>query len=191
MTFTYAPPSGTPVLVGWVEPATVIDAVDGDTVSVRYTNGISDVVRFDTLSHRAAPLDRAEWVRKLATLAVPADVAQPLIDYVNRLNQASVENSDAKGFAFRTYLGVDPDATGGGKYLRIVAAKNPELTESRSVHCFVEKTSGKVIKPAGWAGPAKSTGKDTRGQLLSQFTLMDPGPLLKAADVHGGYLYQK
>jgi hypothetical protein len=137
-------------------------------------------------------------IRSLAVLGVPADVAEPLLQYVAALNELDATRRAQERVGKEHYLGeryayygVDPDATSGGKYLRIVMGHSPEYSQ-RSVHSFVEKATGKVIKSGGWAGPAKSTAKATKGQLLSKYTLSDPASfekLLANLDPFGGYLY--
>lgn len=42
---------------------------------------------------------------------------------------------------------------GGRKYAKIVTVT--PSGETRSVHCFVNKENGDVLKAAGWKGPAK------------------------------------
>lgn len=39
----------------------------------------------------------------------------------------------------------------GRRYLRIVRADEGQ----RSAFCFIDRTNGDVLKPAGWKGPAK------------------------------------
>jgi len=70
------------------------------------------------------------------------------------LDRAQILTSDAEGPSFpencRTILVI---GKGGRKFVRIVQT---DPTGSRnSVHCFIEKTTGNVLKAAGWKGPAK------------------------------------
>ena len=44
-------------------------------------------------------------------------------------------------------LSIDPR---GKKYIRIISTSYG----SRSAFCFIEKSTGNVLKPAGWNGPA-------------------------------------
>jgi hypothetical protein len=46
-------------------------------------------------------------------------------------------------------LSIDPN---GKKYIKIVRT---DFSDSRSVHCFIEKATGDVLKAAGWNAPAK------------------------------------
>lgn len=41
----------------------------------------------------------------------------------------------------------------GSKYHKLISNRGG----SRSVWCFVDKTSGEIFKPAGWKSPAKHT----------------------------------
>lgn len=45
-------------------------------------------------------------------------------------------------------LTIDPN---GKKYIRIWAVRS----SSRHAYCFIEKSSGDVLKPASWRAPAK------------------------------------
>lgn len=54
-------------------------------------------------------------------------------------------DENQKGYSKIT---IDPN---GKKYLRIVS----EHGGSRSVHCFVHRDNGDVLKAAGWSAPAK------------------------------------
>lgn len=56
----------------------------------------------------------------------------------------------------------------------------------RSVHAFVEKATGDLIKPAGWSQPAKwKEGWASQFNLVTQFD-----QAVEAADFAGGYLYK-
>jgi len=63
----------------------------------------------------------------------------------------------------------------GSKYLRIVSTAGG----SRSVHCFVEKATGKVLKAEGWKKPSK---------LDRGISIFNPESYAKC-DVYGGWLY--
>lgn len=66
----------------------------------------------------------------------------------------------------------------GGKFIRLVIT----LGGQRSVHAFVDKSNGDLLKSAGWKAPAKGA----RGNLL---TGLDE--VLARADWSGGYLYAR
>lgn len=59
----------------------------------------------------------------------------------------------------------------GPKYIRVVRSEQALITEdaqrygSRSVHCFIDRSNGNILKPAGWKGPEK---KNPRGNICDE-----------------------
>jgi hypothetical protein len=80
----------------------------------------------------------------------------------------------------------------GKKYYKIVQQEFETWEKSKyygqyrdgSVHAFVDKETGEVYKPAGWAKPAKHVRFDMRDERQLKF-LLDP----KNVGWAGGYLY--
>ena len=80
----------------------------------------------------------------------------------------------------------------GKKYYKIVQQEYETWKQSKyygqyrdgSVHAFVDKETGEVYKPAGWAKPAKHVRFDMRDVRQLKF-LLDP----KNVGWAGGYLY--
>ena len=80
----------------------------------------------------------------------------------------------------------------GKKYYKIVQQELETWSGSKyygkyrdgSVHSFVDKETGEVYKPAGWAKPAKHVRFDMRDERQLKF-LLDP----KNVGWAGGYLY--
>ena len=75
--------------------------------------------------------------------------------------------------------------TEGKKYDRITKVRDGQ---HRSVHAFVERSTGRLIKAAGWKAPAKLS----TGELQSKFNLaeeIDFALAVSAADPYGSYLY--
>ena len=80
----------------------------------------------------------------------------------------------------------------GKKYYKIVQQEFETWEKSKyygqyrdgSVHAFVDKETGEVYKPAGWAKPAKHVRFDMRDERQLRF-LLDP----KNVGWAGGYLY--
>lgn len=73
----------------------------------------------------------------------------------------------------------------GQKYDRIIEER---ANGTRSVHAFVERSTMKLIKAAGWVGPAKNH----RGELSYRYDISDNEGFdlaVEAADPHGSYLY--
>lgn len=68
----------------------------------------------------------------------------------------------------------------------IVSPERPFSPHQRSVHAFIERATGRLIKSAGWSAPAK-----WGGDLASRYTLTTQfDEALAKADAHGSYLYQ-
>ena len=66
----------------------------------------------------------------------------------------------------------------GRKYFKLVAVHPGQ----RSVHSFVDRVTGDVLKAASWRGPAK-------GARYNLVTGLDG--LLASIDPYGGYLYKR
>jgi hypothetical protein len=74
----------------------------------------------------------------------------------------------------------------GRKYHKIIMVidNGPDRSPSRSVHAFVDKNTGSVLKSASWKAPAK-------GERYNLLIIKDREYLLKNADWSGSYLYAK
>jgi hypothetical protein len=77
--------------------------------------------------------------------------------------------------------GYDYIIESGNKYHKIVMI---DCGGSRSVHAFVDKKTGSVLKSASWRAPAK-------GERYNLLIIKDREWLLENADWSGGYLYAK
>ena len=53
-----------------------------------------------------------------------------------------------------------------------------------SIHCFVEKTTGDIFKPAGYKAPYTKGNNAVRGNIYDTSSF-------KKTDMHGGWLYAK
>jgi hypothetical protein len=62
----------------------------------------------------------------------------------------------------------------GPKYAKVVF-----VSSSKSVHCFIDKTTGGIFKPSSWRSPAKGE----RANIFKPETYAN-------ADVYGSYLYR-
>jgi len=51
-----------------------------------------------------------------------------------------------------------------------------------SIHCFVEKSTGDIFKPAGWKSPYTKGNNAVRGNIYDSSTF-------EKTDMHGGWLY--
>ena len=56
--------------------------------------------------------------------------------------------------------------------------------ERGSIHCFVEKTTGNIFKPAGWKTPYTKGNNAVRGNIYDASTF-------DKTDLHGGWLYAR
>jgi len=69
----------------------------------------------------------------------------------------------------------------GKKYHKVIFVSGGG---SRSVHCFVDKNTGSVLKSASWKAPAK-------GERYNLLIIKEREYLLKNADWSGSYLYAR
>ena len=109
--------------------------------------------------------------------------ANPESDYAaQELNDIQTGKANLYKFVIKT----------GKKYYKIVQQEYETWKQSKyygqyrdgSVHAFVDKETGEVYKPAGWAKPAKHVRFDMRDERQLKF-LLDP----KNVGWAGGYLY--
>ena len=56
--------------------------------------------------------------------------------------------------------------------------------EKGSIHCFVERTTGDIYKPAGWKSPYLKGNNAVRGNIYDKSTF-------EKTDMHGGWLYAR
>ena len=56
--------------------------------------------------------------------------------------------------------------------------------ERGSIHCFVEKTTGDIYKPAGWKTPYTKGNNCVRGNIYDTSSF-------EKTDLHGGWLYAR
>ena len=105
---------------------------------------------------------------------------QDLSDYAQKQID-EMDNGTWKGMKFRI--------ENGRKYYRIIQQDYDTFQDRNeyrdgSVHAFVDKTTGDVYKPAGWAKPAQHV----RYNLLDDKSRQD---CLSRCDWAGGYLYMR
>ena len=87
-------------------------------------------------------------------------------------------------------------ACGGVKYIKVKSfttnvKTNHETGEKTlvedtrgSIHCFVEKTTGDIYKPAGYKTPYTKGNNAVRGNIYDKSTF-------EKTDMHGGWLYAR
>jgi hypothetical protein len=102
---------------------------------------------------------------------------------VEALTQQYAKSVEAKVQAVYDFMDEDKRPTVevevGRKYFKLVTVHSER---SRSVHSFVDRVTGDVLKAAGWAAPAK-------GARFNLATGMNE--LLAAVDPYGSYLYMR
>lgn len=115
-------------------------------------------------------------------MSISTDFAQALQDKFD----ATLELEQLHGKNQWT-VGTDFSVESGQKFDRIVQARRSDYS-GRSVHAFVEKATGKLIKAGGWKAPQKD--KDGPAYRFDLSTTEGFTEALNAADLHGGYLYK-
>ena len=98
----------------------------------------------------------------------------------------AIENGTANLMWFKVYS--------GKRYYKIVQQEVETWNQSihfgnyrdGSVHCFIDKKTGEIYKPASWKSPAKHVRYDMR--IISQRERMHNS---KFTDWAGGYLYMR
>ena len=87
-------------------------------------------------------------------------------------------------------------ADGGVKYIKVKSFQvnvetDYETGQKRlvgglrgSIHCFVEKTTGNIFKPAGYKTPYTKGNNAVRGNIYDKSTF-------EKTDLHGGWLYAR
>jgi hypothetical protein len=127
------------------------------------------------------------------TQALCEVLTQNYIDYSIRSHQRSIERGENVEYHQQR---IDELKAGkcdysyiiesGRKYHKIIMMidNGPDRSPSRSVHAFVDKNTGSVLKSASWKAPAK-------GERYNLLIIKDREYLLKNAGWSGSYLYAK
>lgn len=83
---------------------------------------------------------------------------QNFVDYCQMLVDEANAKMSTGSYQHRATISTEP----GRRYVRLVRTNE---SGGRSVHCFVDKTNGNVLKAAGWKAPAKHA----RGNIFGKF----------------------
>ena len=109
-------------------------------------------------------------------------------EYSIRGHQRSVERGESVEYHQQRIdelkngiLPIDYVIESGKKYHKVVMIDGGS---SRSVHCFIDKQTGSVLKSASWKSPAKGVRYDLR-------LIADREWLFENASWCGGYLYKR
>ena len=105
-------------------------------------------------------------------------------------------NCDTYVAGFKHFESVKFEACGGRKYIKVKYFTTRVETDYEtgvetlledkkgSIHCFVEKTTGDIYKPAGWKAPYTKGNNAVRGNIYDSSTF-------EKTDLHGGWLYAR
>jgi hypothetical protein len=106
------------------------------------------------------------------------------------------ENSKPEVDRFNFMKSVTYKPCGGRKYIKVkyftdridtdyeTGIKTIVKDERGSIHCFVDKTTGNIYKPAGYKAPYTKGNNCVRGNIYDKSTF-------EKTDMHGGWLYAK
>lgn len=106
-------------------------------------------------------------------------MSEVLVEFNTGMYAEKVEQKLREAYSFQApELRPTVEIEKGRKYFKIMA----NYGHQKSVHSFVNRTTGDVLKPASWAKPAKGV----RYNLVN-----DLDQLLDKVDPYGFYLYKR
>ena len=145
---------------------TAVDTLSKKVAVRRYTNELCDALEEDYRQQHLRSMERMH--------------AESASEYTRNEIEAT-KNGTAKLMKFTVY--------DGRKYFKIVSQEYDTFQDRNeyrdgSVNAFVDRNTGDVYKPAGWAKPAKHV----RYNLLDERSRAE---CLGRADWAGGYLYMR
>ena len=145
---------------------TAVDTLSQKVAVRRYTNELCDALEEDYRQQHLRSMERMH--------------AESASEYTRNEIEAT-KNGTAKLMKFTVY--------DGRKYFKIVSQEYDTFQDRNeyrdgSVNAFVDRNTGDVYKPAGWAKPAKHV----RYNLLDERSRAE---CLGRADWAGGYLYMR
>ena len=122
----------------------------------------------------------------------PTSFDGAMLKFCTKLEQDAKEYIDK--FDFMDSVQFKP--CGGRKYIKVKSfttnvdtnhetGKKTLLKDMNgSIHCFVERTTGDIFKPAGWRAPYLKGKNCVRGNIFDTSSF-------QKTDMHGGWLYAK
>ena len=120
-------------------------------------------------------------------------------DAMNQFCERLTENVKPEVDRFNHMHSVTFGVGGGVKYIKVKSYTKNWSTdynddgtitktlvggERGSIHCFVEKTTGNIFKPAGYKTPYTKGNNCVRGNIYDKSTF-------EKTDMHGGWLYAR
>ena len=106
------------------------------------------------------------------------------------------ENCETTINGLKHFKSVKFEACGGRKYIKVKSFETKVNTDYEtgvetlvedkrgSIHCFVERTTGDIYKPAGWKSPYTKGNNCVRGNIYDKYTF-------EKTDMYGGWLYAR
>ena len=106
------------------------------------------------------------------------------------------ENCETTINGLKHYKSVKFEVGGGRKYIKVKSFTTRVQTDyetgvetlvedkNGSIHCFVEKTTGDIYKPATWRAPYTKGKNCVRGNIYDSSTFEE-------TDLYGGWLYDR
>ena len=122
----------------------------------------------------------------------PISFDDAMVKFCDKLN----ENVKPEVDRFNFMKSVTYKPCGGRKYIKVkyftdridtdyeTGVKTIVKDERGSIHCFVDKTTGDIYKPAGYKAPYTKGNNCVRGNIYDKSTF-------EKTDMHGGWLYAK
>tara|TARA_Y100000361_G_scaffold87065_1_gene77360 strand:- start:451 stop:873 length:423 start_codon:yes stop_codon:yes gene_type:complete len=122
----------------------------------------------------------------------PISFDDAMVKFCDKLN----ENVKPEVDRFKFMDSVTYKPCGGVKYIKVkyftdridtdyeTGVKTIVKDERGSIHCFVDKTTGDIYKPAGYKAPYTKGNNCVRGNIYDKSTF-------EKTDMHGGWLYAK
>ena len=122
----------------------------------------------------------------------PISFDEAMVVFCNKLK----ENCETTINGLKHYKSVKFEPSGGRKYIKVKYFTTRVETDYEtgvetlledkkgSIHCFVEKTTGDIYKPAGWKAPYTKGNNCVRGNIYDVSTF-------EKTDMHGGWLYDR
>ena len=138
-------------------------------------NGIKPTIT-KTTELRIKPTSFDEAMLKFCTKL--EENAKPYVDKFNHMDSVKFEACGGRKYIKVKYFQTNSNTNYETGYTTLV-----EDTKG-SIHCFVERTTGDIYKPAGWRAPYTKGNNAVRGNIYDKSTF-------EKTDMHGGWLYAK
>ena len=122
----------------------------------------------------------------------PTSFNEAMVVFCNKLKENCKQYVDK----FNHMDSVEFKPCGGRKYIKVkyfqtnvetdyeTGEKTLREDKNGSIHCFVERTTGDIFKPAGWKAPYLKGNNAIRGNIYDKSTF-------QKTDMHGGWLYAR